>query len=85
MKLLTQIFCDCTLYPSIVSAGICSHWVFFTMHTTFSFLEYVTMWAIVRAVNAIVLRDTVVKCVNATTGTVLITTEAYVAVSHLQL
>lgn len=59
--------------------------VFFTMHTTFSFLEYVTMWAIVRAVNAIVLRDTVVKCVNATTGTVLITTEAYVAVSHLQL
>lgn len=29
MKSLTQIFCDCTLYPSIVSAGICSHWVFF--------------------------------------------------------
>lgn len=84
MKTLTQIFCDCTLYPLIVLAGICFH-CFFTMHTTFSFLEYVTMWAIVRAVNAIVLRDTVVKRVNATTGTVLITTEAYVAVSHLQL
>lgn len=76
MITLTQIFCVSRYLLSLV---------FFTMHTTFSFLEYVTMWAIVRAVNAIVLRDTVVKCVNATTGTVLITTEAYVAVSHLQL
>lgn len=41
--------------------------------------EYVTMWEIVRAVNVIVMRDTVVKCVNATIGTALTTTEAYVA------
>lgn len=41
------------------------------------------MWEIVRAVNVIVMRDTVVNCVNATIGTALTTTEAYVAVSHL--
>lgn len=41
------------------------------------------MWEIVRAVNVIVMRDTVVNCVNATIGTALTTTEAYAAVSHL--
>lgn len=84
MKILTQTFTGYTLNELTVLLVICMLFVkILSVLSTVYLIEYVTMWGIVRAVNVIVMRDTVVKCVNATIGTALTTTEAYVAVSHL--